>query len=99
MLFTHITPESPRCLIEALISGAPIIGYQSDYAEDLIKDMGGGEFVPIGQWERLGDLLVTLSSDRHQLARLIQQAGENGKRFNSEVVFRERSELIKAHLV
>jgi glycosyltransferase involved in cell wall biosynthesis len=98
MLFTHITPESPRCLIEALISGTPIIGYQSYYAEDLVKDMGGGEFVPIRQWERLGDLLVTLSSDRHQLARLIQQAGENGKRFNSEVVFRERSDLMKAYL-
>ncbi|MBD2035402.1 glycosyltransferase [Leptolyngbya sp. FACHB-321] len=99
MLFTHITPESPRCLIEALISGTPIIGYQSDYAEDLVKDIGGGEFVPIGQWERLGDLLATLSSDRHHLARLIKQAGKNGKRFNSEAVFRERSELIKAHLV
>jgi len=98
MLFTHITPESPRCLLEALISGTPIVGYQSDYAEDLVKDMGGGEFVPIGQWERLGDLLATLSNDRPHLARLIQQAGENGKRFNSETVFRERSDLIKAYL-
>ncbi|XHX78359.1 MAG: glycosyltransferase [Stenomitos frigidus ULC029] len=98
MLFTHITPESPRCLIEALISGTPIIGYQSDYAEDLAQKFGGGEFVPIGQWERLGDLLATLSSDRPHLARLIQQAGENGKRFNSKVVFRERSDLMKAYL-
>ncbi len=99
MLFTHITSESPRCLIEALISGTPIVGYQSDYAEDLVHDRGGGEFVPVGQWERLGALLATLSHDRPHLARLIQQAGENGKRFNSEVVFRERSDLLKAHLV
>ncbi|MBC7971665.1 MAG: glycosyltransferase [Verrucomicrobia bacterium] len=99
MLFTHITSESPRCLIEALISGTPIVGYQSDYAEDLVNDRGGGEFVPVGQWERLGALLATLSHDRPHLARLIQQAGENGKRFNSEVVFRERSDLLKAHLV
>lgn len=98
MLFTHITSESPRCLIESLISGTPIVGYQSDYADDLAKELGGGEFVPVGQWELLGDLLATLSRDRARLARLIQQAGENGKRFNSEVVFRERSELMKAYL-
>jgi glycosyltransferase involved in cell wall biosynthesis len=99
MLFTHITSESPRCLIEALISGTPIVGYQSDYAQDLVKDLGGGEFVPVGQWEHLGDLIATLSRERERLAGLIQQAGENGKRFNSEVVFRERSDLLKAHLV
>ncbi|PSB27033.1 glycosyltransferase [Stenomitos frigidus] len=99
MLFTHITSESPRCLIESLISGTPIIGYHSDYADELVKEFGGGEFVPKGQWEPLGDLLATLSRDRSRLARLIQQAGESGKRFNSEAVFRERSDLMKAHLV
>ena len=99
MLFTHITPESPRCLIESLISGTPIVGYQSNYADDLVKEFGGGEFVPVGQWELLGDLLATLSQDRSRLAQLIQQAGENGKRFNDEAVFRERSELMKAYLV
>jgi glycosyltransferase involved in cell wall biosynthesis len=99
MLFTHITSESPRCLIESLISGTPIVGYQSDYADDLAKEFGGGAFVPVGQWELLGDLLATLSQDRSRLARLIQQAGENGKRFNDEAVFHERSELMKAYLV
>lgn len=99
MLFTHITSESPRCLIEALISGTAIVGYQSDYADDLVKELGGGAFVPIHQWEQLGDLIAILSSDRPRLAQLVQQAGDNGKRFNSEIVFRERSELLKTHLV
>ncbi|MBW4470759.1 MAG: glycosyltransferase [Stenomitos rutilans HA7619-LM2] len=99
MLFTHITSESPRCLIEALISGTAIVGYQSDYADDLVKELGGGAFVPIHQWKQLGDLITTLSSDRPRLAQLVQQAGENGKRFNSEVVFHERSKLLKAYLV
>ena len=98
MLFTHITSESPRCLIESLLSGTPIVGYQSDYADDLVKEFGGGEFVPVGQWELLSNLLVTLSRDRAHLAHLIQQAGENGARFNSEAVFRERSHLLKAYL-
>ncbi|XGV96687.1 MAG: glycosyltransferase [Leptolyngbya sp. BL-A-14] len=98
MVFTHITSESPRCLIESLISGTPIVGYQSDYADDLVKELGGGAFAPIHQWDALGDLIAALSSDRPRLAQLIQQSSENGRRFNSEVVFHERSNLLKAHL-
>lgn len=99
MLFTHITQESPRCLIESLICGTPIIGYQSRYAEDLVKDFGGGMFVPMKDWKQLGDLLSTLSKDRQRLSQLILQAGENGTRFNDEAVFHERSELIKKVLL
>ncbi|MCA1995415.1 MAG: glycosyltransferase [Coleofasciculus sp. S288] len=98
MLFTHITPESPRCLIEALICGTPIIGYQSKYAEDLVKNIGGGMFAPLKNWKELGNLLVTLSKERQRLSQLIAEAGQNGKRFNDEAVFRERSQLIKQYL-
>lgn len=98
MLFTHVTPESPRCLIEALMCGTPIIGYQSDYPVELVGDFGGGKFVPMGDWKKLGDLLVTLSKDRQRLSQLIQEAGENGQRFNDEAVFLHRSNSIKKHL-
>jgi glycosyltransferase involved in cell wall biosynthesis len=98
MVFTHITPESPRCLIEALISGTPIVGYRSNYAEDLVKAFGGGVFVPIGEWEQLGKTIAELARDRQHLSRLVQEAGESGARFNDEAVFQERSELIKKHL-
>lgn len=95
MLFTHITPESPRCLIESLICGTPIIGYQSNYAEDLVKDRGGGLFVPLQNWQELGRAIASLWQNRQKLAQLIQAAGNNGKRFHDEAVFLERSELIK----
>lgn len=95
MLFTHITPESPRCLIESLICGTPIVGYQSNYAEDLVKDRSGGVFVPLQNWQELGQAIASLWQNRQNLARLIQAAGVNGKRFNDEAVFLERSELIK----
>ena len=98
MLFTHVTQESPRCLIESLVCGTPIIGYQSSYSEELVKDVGGGMFVSIQDWEKLGDLLVSLSKDRQRLSQLIKEAGENGSRFNDEAVFSQRSELIKKHL-
>lgn len=98
MLFTHITPESPRCLIEALISGTPIVGYDSSYVQDLTHSHGGGVFVPIHDWQALGEQIIALDRDRTRLAQLIQQAGVNGSRFNDKAVFAERSELIKRYL-
>lgn len=98
MLFTHVTPESPRCLLESLVCGTPIIGYRSKYSEDLVKDFGGGMFVSMKDWKQLGNLVATLSKDRQRLSQLIKEAGENGTRFNDEVVFHERSELIKKYL-
>ncbi|MFP5268837.1 glycosyltransferase [Coleofasciculus sp.] len=98
MLFTHVTQESPRCLIESLVCGTPIIGYQSKYSEELIKEYGGGILVPMKNWKQLGELLNTLFKKRHQLSKLIKEAAINGRRFNDEVVFRERSELIKKYL-
>ena len=99
MSFTHITPESPRCLIEALVSGTPIVGYASQYVEELTEHYGGGEFVPVHGWQQLGKVIAELYHDRSRLARLIQEAGTNGARFNDEAVFQERSQLIKRHLV
>ncbi|WP_019505644.1 glycosyltransferase [Pleurocapsa sp. PCC 7319] len=98
MLFSHVTPESPRCLIEALVCGTPIIGYRSKYAEELIQDFGGGMLVPTKDWRQLGELIASLSKDRLRLSQLIKEASKNGNRFNDETVFRQRSKLIKEHL-
>lgn len=38
--FCHLTKESPRCLIEALMSGVPLVGYDSAYARDLVDPLG-----------------------------------------------------------
>jgi glycosyltransferase involved in cell wall biosynthesis len=95
MAFTHVTPESPRCLLEALISGTPIVGYESSFARDLTDRSGGGAFVPMHDWHGLGVKIAELSADRARLAELILQAGKNGRRFNDETVFAERSRLVK----
>jgi glycosyltransferase involved in cell wall biosynthesis len=98
MLFTHITPESPRCLIEALICGTPIVGYHSAYAEDLLRGQAGGYLVPTHNWRQLSEKLQDLARNRQELVKLIQQAAANGQRFSDEFVFRERSRLITTHL-
>ncbi len=95
MVFTHVTPESPRCLLEALISGTPIVGYHSEYSRDLTATLGGGSLVPMHHWEALGQRIADLSSDRSKLKSLICEAAKNGQRFNDKAVFSERSDLIK----
>lgn len=96
-LFTHITPESPRCLLEALVSGSPIVGYQSAYTAELTAVRGGGAYVPLGDWQTLGAKIAELARDRSRLAGLIVEAAANGSRFNDETVFHERSELIRRY--
>lgn len=98
MLFTHISSESPRCLLESLICGTPIVGYHSLYAENLLNGCSSGWLGPIHNWQQLGEHLKQLADDRPHLAHLIQQAAANGSRFNDEAVFRERSRLIITHL-
>lgn len=98
MMFTHVTPESPRCLIEALVNGTPIVGYSSQYPDELTQQHGGGAFVPMGDWQKLGNLLSVLANDRPYLAEMTEQAAKSGSQFTDEAVFYERSQLIKKYL-
>jgi glycosyltransferase involved in cell wall biosynthesis len=97
--FCHLTQESPRCLIEALMSGVPLVGYDSAYARDLVAEAGGGEFVPVGDVEGLAARLADLMSDGAAREAASMRAVASGERFSVDAVFAHRSELIKRHLV
>lgn len=97
-MFCHKTPESPRNLIEALISGTPIIGYDGAYARDLVHGHSGGAFVEIGDTGGLARLVTAIDADRSRLAQLIEDAYNDGKIFSSDAVFKHRSDLIKEFL-
>ena len=95
LLFTHITPESPRNLLEALVCGTPIVGYANAFAEELVAGRGGGELVPVHDFAALGQVVAALATDRSRLVELVRAAAGNGRRFTDAAVFAERSELIK----
>lgn len=97
-LFCHTTPESPRCLIEALASSCPPVGYGSAFAEDLIAGNKGGELVPLGDVEALAKAVARLARDRAALADLIRRAALDGAPFDDVSVFRHRSDLIKTRV-
>lgn len=94
-LFTHVTPESPRCLIETMVSGTPMVGYRSDYSNNLTQQHGGGVLVEINDVKGLSEKLVELDKDRERLVSLTKDAAKNGLRFSDVEAFAERADLIK----
>ncbi len=98
LLFCHKTPESPRCLLESLVKGTPIVGYRSAFSEDITSKHGGSVLTDKNNVSELAKAIVTLSIDRQKLAELFRCAASSGKGFNDEDVFRHRSNLIKENL-
>lgn len=94
-LFTHLTEESPRCLIEALSAGLPLVGYDSAYARDLVGDSQAGLFVPREDTGALAAALKTLAEDPQRLRAMAEDARRIAEPLNDEDVFRARGELIK----
>ena len=94
-LFCHKTLESPRCLIEALLSGGPIVGYDSPYPRDLIHAHGGGVMVA-GEPSTLADAVTRIIEHPGRLAQLAEAAARDGHPLIDEEVFRHRSDLIKS---
>ncbi len=98
MLFCHKTPESPRCLIEALASACPIVGYGCAFSRDLIAGHGGGALVARDDMGALAARVAELASDRAALVDLIARARHDGAGFHDEAVFAHRAALIREHL-
>ncbi|MFV0244049.1 MAG: glycosyltransferase [Qingshengfaniella sp.] len=97
-LFCHKTPESPRSPIEALISGAVLVGYDGGFVRDITAERQSGRFVAIGDRDGLVAELAALDRDRDRLAGLMHLAVEDGAPFDDVTVFRHRSDLIKQYL-
>ena len=91
-MFCHKTPESPRCLIEALICGLPFVGYDAPYPRNLIGKNGGGILVP----QDPKTLACAVRSAAEQRKELTFKARMDGAHFDATSVFRHRSELMKS---
>jgi colanic acid/amylovoran biosynthesis glycosyltransferase len=97
-LFCHKTAESPRCLIEALAAGTPILGYGGAFARDLVKEHQGGLLVERDDAAGLADLVAGLATDRARLGEMFGRAARDGAPYTGEEVFRHRSEIIRKEL-
>jgi colanic acid/amylovoran biosynthesis glycosyltransferase len=98
-VFCHLTPESPRCLIEALMSGLPILGFESPYAADLLNGhAAGGELVPLHDTAGLSRAILACIEDPARARNMAEAARAIGTNFSDVIVFRHRSDLIKEFL-
>ncbi len=97
-VFCHKTPESPRCLIEALMSGTPIVGYDSAYPRDLLGSRADDCLVPVNDPHALARRIASFAEDRSRLCDWFATAADIGSHFSDDAVFRHRSDLIKQHL-
>ncbi|MEP0329809.1 MAG: glycosyltransferase [Anderseniella sp.] len=97
-VFTHMTEESPRCLIEALSAGLPLVGFEGAYVRDLIGESKAGILVSRGDMHALAKALKTLADDPEKLVMMSIAAREVAKPLNDEDVFAERGKIIKANL-
>ena len=91
-LFCHKTLESPRCLIEALQSGLPLVGYSSPYQDDLIEGRAG-LLTPIHDTKAVAGSLAHLNRDK--LNQLSINAREIGAKYFAENIFKERAKLMR----
>ncbi|MBW4550831.1 MAG: glycosyltransferase [Aphanocapsa sp. GSE-SYN-MK-11-07L] len=96
-MFCHKTPESARCLIEALVSGCAIVGYSSANSDELVAEKGGGQFVPVNDWRKLAETIIALDRDRVKLAALVRQAALSGRNFDQESIYHYRCSLIQQY--
>nr|WP_314445852.1 glycosyltransferase [uncultured Sphingomonas sp.] len=97
-LFCHKTQESPRCLLEALALGTPLVGYDSLHARNLTATRGGGVFVNMNDVDGLASAVVALNGDRPHLATLMRSAFASARTFDREAAIEERIILIKQYL-
>lgn len=97
-VFCHQTPESPRCLIEAMLSGTPIVGYDSPYPEDLLQEFSTRLLTARNDTAALASTLQRLDSHRDELARAVEHCHRISEHYTDQAVFSHRSRLIKAHL-
>lgn len=97
-VFCHKTPESPRCLVEALIGGCVLVGYDTPYPRDLVKGSAAAVLTPQHDTAALTEAVLTLDQNRPLLASLLKESAEIGANYSDVAVFRQRSELIKSYL-
>jgi glycosyltransferase involved in cell wall biosynthesis len=98
LVFCHKTQESPRCLIESMMSGTPIVGYATSFARDLLGVSADRLLVPRDDATGLASRIADLDRDRTELARLQERCAELGSHYSDADLFRHRSELIHRFL-
>lgn len=97
-VFCHMGYESPRNLMEAVASGAPLCGFATPYSRSLVAPHGGGAFVERGDTAGLAASIAALDADRGALGQLVQDCARSGNELDRDKAIARRIELLKEYL-
>ncbi|WP_133365813.1 glycosyltransferase [Qipengyuania sediminis] len=97
-VFCHMGYESPRNLMEAVASGAPLCGFATPYSRSLVAPHGGGAFVERGDTAALAETIASLDRDRPALAQLVRACARSGQELDRDKAIEKRITLLKEYL-
>lgn len=97
-VFCHMGFESPRNLMEAVASGAPLCGFATPYSRSLVAPHGGGAFVERGDTAGLARTIQALDSDRDALIKLVRDCARSGRELDRDAAIMRRIELLRKYL-
>lgn len=97
-VFCHMGYESPRNLMEAVASGAPLTGFATPYSRSLVEPHGGGAFVERGDVAGLARTIAALDADRPALAKLVRDCAASGRELDRDTAMERRIALLKKYL-
>lgn len=86
----------PRCLMEAMAIGTPVVAYDIPGVDQLIRHEQTGLLAPLGDWQALAEQLQRLAHD----ATLAQQLAQQGRalvdqRFSAQRMATEYDQLFR----
>lgn len=97
-VFCHMGFESPRNLMEAVASGAPLCGFATPYSRSLVAPYGGGTFVERGDTRGLARAIGALDRDRSALVQLVCDCARSGQELDRDKAIARRIALMKKYL-
>jgi glycosyltransferase involved in cell wall biosynthesis len=93
-VFCHKTLESARCLIEALVGGCPIAGYDTAYPRRLTEVRGGSLLSRRDDVAALAEGIADLHRNRETLSKMVASAAASGELYNEDAVYAHRARLM-----
>jgi glycosyltransferase involved in cell wall biosynthesis len=91
----HRTGDPSCTYLEVLSGGVPIVGYDNEAFQGIVRESRAGWLSPMNRPERLAKKIAELSMDRTELLEASQRAAAFGRRHSCERIFEARIEHMK----
>ncbi len=96
MTMPSLWPENfPGVAVQAIISGAPVVGFATGGIPEIVDDDVSGRLVPFGDFDALRVAIEEIVEDPARLARMSLGAIESAKRFDPDALAARLLSLIE----